>query len=143
MARKRSKNSARAWFVEAFNSHPEWLALKSNDQLVAAWEAAHGKAMPGNIRASMATVKSTMRSERNLTVPRKGKKPGRKKGAVSAAAPKATPESAVAGLEALEKAIDKALVMVKELNVKGLDRVRKHLRIAQAYIVLLFDEQPA
>ena len=136
MAKKRRRKSMRAYFVEQFNQHPEWLELSDNSALVDQWMADHGgKAMPAKVKKSMATCKSSLRNAlRSSNGRRKG---GRKKLAVL----DIPARSAVSGLDDLDAMIDKCLVAARDLNVIGIEPVLKHLRVAQAHIILLFDEK--
>ena len=113
-----------------------FIALTNGDNtnIINQWMADHGgKAMPNRVKKSMATCKSAMRSALRGGPGKKGR---RKKGVVLAAAPRAS----IPGLEKLDEMIDLCVGAARVLNVAGIEPVLKHLRVAQAHIVLLFDD---
>lgn len=143
MARKRRKNSMRGYFREQFEQHPDWLDLADNSNIINQWIADHGgKEMPPKVKKSMATCKSSLRhAARSASGSGSGngrKKGGRKK---TLAVASAAPRSAVAGLEHLDEMIGTCLDTARGLYVVGIEPVLKHLRVAQAHIVLLFDDK--
>jgi hypothetical protein len=132
MGRKRKSGaSVAAYFKALFEQHPEWLALRANKPVLDQWMADNNATtVPANIKANLASLKSKLRAEGRG---HKGKKPGTK-GASRAAT------GAVSELEHLEVMIDRCVEAARELAVKNIGPVLRHLRIARAEIVTLFDE---
>jgi hypothetical protein len=136
MPRKKSKKpSLRSYFKTHFDAHPEWLELKDNSGPLGQWQTDHpGQPVTAKIKANLASLKSKMRADlRGGSL--------RKAAPKTAAAVSVAPSAAVEGLEALEQMIDGCLAVARGMGVDRLGPVIKHLRIALAHIVLMFDEK--
>ncbi len=137
MPRKKNKGqSLRGYFRHQLEEHPEWLDLKDNSAILEQWKIDNpGQDASERIRANLASLKSKMRAD-NRTDPNGAvvapKKTGPKKTNVG-------PAAAVKELEKLEMMIDDCVSSARALAVDRLESVIKHLRIARAQIVLMFD----
>jgi hypothetical protein len=58
------------YFRRLYTEHPEWLAERSNEAILAQWSADHsGEEPPANLKANLANVKSAMRREQEPKEP--------------------------------------------------------------------------
>jgi hypothetical protein len=133
-----SDESMRGYFRDQFERHPEWLELTNNSEVLDQWKRDHNaQEVPANVRQSMSSIKSRMRSERGMG--RMRRKRRKKRGAQAVAS---TPiKSIVKDVEKLELMIDECLSIARSLESRKLKPVIKHLRLARAHIVLMFDEE--
>jgi hypothetical protein len=124
--------STAGYFRKVFGEHPEWLAGKSNADVLARWLADHpGHAeVPEKIKQNLANIKSVLRKQGR-------KKRGRRKQkqAAEATAAVATPRKRVHGLESLELAIDDCLTRARQMDQDGLADVIGLLRKARNAVV--------
>jgi hypothetical protein len=121
------------YFRRVFGEHPEWLAGKSNADVLARWLADHpGHAeVPEKIKQNLANIKSVLRKQGR-------KKRGRRKkeqAAEATAAAVAAPRKSVRGLESLELAIDDCLTRARQMDKEGLADVIGLLRQARNAVV--------
>jgi hypothetical protein len=121
------------YFRKVFGEHPEWLAGKSNADVLARWLADHpGHAeVPEKIKQNLANIKSVLRKQGR-------KKRGRRKKERPAEATAATavaPRKRVHGLESLELAIDDCLTRARQMDKEGLADVIGLLRQARNAVV--------
>jgi hypothetical protein len=121
------------YFRKVFAQHPEWLAGKSNADVLARWLADHpGHAeVPEKIKQNLANIKSVLRKQGR-------KKRGRRKKehpAEATAAAVAAPRKRVPGLESLELAIDDCLTRARQMDKEGLAEVIGLLRQARNAVV--------
>jgi hypothetical protein len=120
------------YFRRVFGEHPEWLAGKSNADVLDRWLADHpGHAeVPEKIKQNLANIKSVLRKQGR-------KKPGRRKKeqAAEATAAVAPPRKRVHGLESLELAIDDCLTRARQMDKEGLGDVIGLLRQARNAVV--------
>jgi hypothetical protein len=121
------------YFRQVFSEHPEWLAGKSNGDVLSRWLADHpGHAeVPEKIKQNLANIKSILRKQGR-------KKRGRRKKeqpAEATAAAVAAPRKRVHGLESLELAIDDCLSHAREMDKEGLGDVIGLLRQARNAVV--------
>jgi hypothetical protein len=134
--RKKTKGpSIRSYFIKLFTDHPDWLGLSTNTGALEQWKSDHNATeVPPNVKQGLASVKSYLR--------RQGK-PGARKPGWKGGRPAKTlaPAAAVPEIELLETRIDECVSMARGLDVTRLEPVIKHLRIALAHIVLMFDNQ--
>jgi len=122
------------YFRKVFAEHPEWLAGKSNADVLARWLADHpGHAeVPEKIKQNLANIKSILRKKSR-------KKRGRRKkegqaGEVTTTTVAASRKS-VRGLESLELAIDDCLTTARMMDSEGLADVIGFLRQARNAVV--------
>ena len=121
------------YFRRVFAEHPEWLAGKSNADVLTRWLADH----PGHaevsekIKQNLANIKSVLRKQGR-------KKRGRRKKeqpAEATAAAVTAPRKSVRGLESLELAIDDCLTRARQMDKEGLGDVIGLLRQARNAVV--------
>jgi hypothetical protein len=133
MATPKTEETTAGYFRKVFAQHPEWLAGKSNADVLARWLADHpGHAeVPEKIKQNLANIKSILRKQGR-------KKPGRRKkeqpGETTAAVVSA-PRKSVRGLESLELAIDDCLTTARKMDKEGLADVITLLRQARNAVV--------
>jgi hypothetical protein len=136
MPRPASGESIASWFREYYHGNPKALKTKSNEAVLASWQAAHpGQEVTTRIKQSMANVKSTMKKKRRR---RKAATP--ESGAVAVTSPR-TARINTANLERLELAIDRCLDMARGLENPKLEKVIKNLRFARNDVVLISGEE--
>jgi hypothetical protein len=125
------------WFRQVFTEQPKLLKIRSNDQVLKMWAAAHPefKTIPDNVKTGLANVKSVMRSKSR----KRGRPSKSDVAAALAAAPKLsvmeTENAAEKGLEKLEIRIDECIADARNLQVKGLDDIINALRRARREVV--------
>jgi hypothetical protein len=134
--RKRSGGNVSAYFRTVFGDQPQWLDLKSNDDVIARFRTDHGMAADADVGQSvkqiMANMKSIMRKETrrgSKVKARLGRPPKALAVAVMATAP-GKPR-----LDTLEELIDDCMVIAKGLDREGLDTVIRLLRHARNGVV--------
>jgi len=134
--RRRRRTSVRAYFREAFTTHPDWLRLSDNSEVLKQWSADHGgKAPDDKVKQSMAACKSAMRVEQGIAT--RGPHKARRRKLVAAVPARAV----LPDVEKLETMIYQADAYARTLEVHKLEPVVRHLRRALAHIVLAFDEE--
>ena len=121
------------YFRQVFTEHPEWLAGKSNADVLARWLEDHPghPEVPEKIKQNLANIKSVLRKQGR-------KKRGRRKKERPAEATAATavaPRKRVHGLESLELAIDDCLTRARQMDKEGLADVIGLLRQARNAVV--------
>jgi hypothetical protein len=119
MARKKSGASISSYFRELFTAHPQLLAEKSNDSIVAHYRKDHSLAddaeLEATVKNNMANMKSVMRKKLRSGPIRGGRSGNR--------------------LEGLEEQIDECLTLAKTIDREGLDSVIGLLRRARNEVV--------
>src|SRR5687768_8176329 len=132
--RKKAKGpSIRSYFIKLFGDHPDWLGLTENSAALQQWKTDHNATeVPLNVKQGLASVKSFLRGQAKGGGKKAGGKGGRPRKSLA-------PAAAVRDVETLETRIDECLSMARGLDVAKLEPVVKHLRIALAHIVLMFD----
>jgi hypothetical protein len=137
MPRAASGESIASWFREYYRANPRAIKIKSNEAVLASWEAAHpGQEVTKQIKQSMANVKSDMKKKRR----RRRKAVAQEGGAVAVTSPR-TSRVNTASLERLELAIDRCLDMARGLENPKLEKVIKNLRFARNDVVLISGEE--
>lgn len=142
--RGRRKQSVSGFFRQQFEEHPEWLHSSSNEELINSWKAAFPNTTEKQLRkvkANLANVKSLLR--------RKEREGGRGRGRPGR--PPGRPSMASAGnaftgrptMERLEEHIDEGLIMAKNLDRAGLEKVIKLLRSARNEVVWKMGQKQA
>ena len=126
--------STAGYFRRVFGEHPEWLAGKSNADVLARWLADHpGHAdVPEKIKQNLANIKSVLRKQGRKKRGRwKKEQPAETGGAATITAPR----KSVRGLESLELAIDDCLTRARQMDREGLADVIGLLRQARNAVV--------
>jgi hypothetical protein len=124
--------STAGYFRRVFGEHPEWLAGKSNADVLARWLADHpGHAeVPEKIKQNLANIKSVLSKQGRKKRGRRKKEPQ-----PAAAAAVTAPRKSVRGLESLELAIDDCLTRARQMDREGLADVIGLLRQARNAVV--------
>ncbi len=136
--KKKKKLSLRAYFYQQFVAHPEWLDLKDNSAILEQWKVDNpGEEASDRIRANLASLKSKLRADKRGGVAVPGKKRGPKPASASVVVVVAS--AAIPELEKLEMLIDESVLFARSLAVAKLEPVIKHLRVARAQIIMMFD----
>jgi hypothetical protein len=123
------------YFRQVFTEHPEWLAGKSNADVLARWLEDHPghPEVPEKIKQNLANIKSVLRKQGR-------KKRGRRKkegqpAEATAVSTVPTSRKSVRGLESLELAIDDCLTGARQMDQEGLADVISFLRQARNAVV--------
>ncbi len=119
--------SKSGWFRNVFTENPGWLKGRSNELVVARWEAEHsGRKFGPSERNACNNIKSILRKQL--------RKRGRKAAVESGGAPPAVKISR-ANLEMLEERIDECMGLARSLDRDGLAPVWQTLRKARNEVV--------
>jgi hypothetical protein len=130
MARKQKGESKNGYFRRIFESHPEWLVAKTNEAVVAQWQADHpGKEMTRQYKQSMANAKSFVRRKN------RGGGKGRRHALVKTLAVGNAAYLKGGDLDHLELMIDESLALARRLDPAGLDLAIRSLRRARNEVV--------
>lgn len=130
--KKRRGESIHGYFRNVFNENPDWIEIKSNDAVLARFQADHPRKKINNrIKQNLANVKSLLR--RDI---REGKREGVKADPFNLGGMTQF-SSAGHGLERLEDYIDECLAMAKNMDRTEMEDVIKLLRRARNDVVLM------
>lgn len=114
------------WFRKVFAEKRAWLEGRSNEDVIALWEAQHpGQKFGSRERNACNNLKSVLR--------KKLRKRGRKAAEDGALVPAV--RISRANLELLEERIDECMSMARTLDREGLEKVAKLLRAARNEVV--------
>jgi hypothetical protein len=143
-----SDETTGGYFRRLFQENPKWLKGRSNDEVLNRWLTDHPghKVVPGNIKAHLSNVKSTMRSKKRRRVAQRTAEP-HPNGAVSqpgqatsvALAVKRKP-TGTTKLDELEYQIDECLILAKHMDRDALHEVISHLRRARNAVVWMIGQ---
>jgi hypothetical protein len=133
--RKQEGDSISSFFRQAFTEHPEWLNVKSNDEVFALWLKEHPDVteVPKNVRQSAANIKTIFRKRHKA----EAKEARRAARAGNGAAPRAGKPAPASQLEQLELHIDECITFAKNLDRDALDGVIRRLRDARNDVVVM------
>jgi hypothetical protein len=128
------------YFRRVFKENRVWLKGRSNDEVLKRWLADHPghKEVPGNIKAHLSNVKSTMRSKKRKKVATRAEAahPSHQSTAVTrVATPVARKPLGSSKLDQLEMQIDDCLIMARQMDHEGLHDVIGLLRKARNEVV--------
>ncbi len=127
-SRRGNGESISGWFRKVFLEKPAWLKGRSNEDVIALWEAQHsGQKFGGRERNACNNIKSVLR--------KKLRKRGRKAAEDGTPVPAPTVRVSRANLELLEERIDECMSMARTLDREGLEKVAKLLRAARNEVV--------
>jgi hypothetical protein len=136
------------YFRRLFKENPAWLKGRSNDEVLNRWLTDHPghREVPGNIKAHLSNIKSTMRSKKRRRVAQRTAE-AQPNGAVSqpghtAAVTLATKRkpTGTTKLDELEYQIDECLILAKHMDREELHEVISHLRRARNAVVWMIGQ---
>jgi hypothetical protein len=132
------------YFRRLFKENPAWLKGRSNDEVLSRWLTDHPghREVPGNIKAHLSNIKSTMRSKKRRRVAQKAEE-AQPTGSVAhptvALSVKRKP-TGTTKLDELEYQIDECLILAKHMDREALHEVISHLRRARNAVVWMIGQ---
>jgi len=127
---KRKGPSMQGIFKQYFRDHPEWLATRTNEAVIAQFSKDHPKIKPDQrVKQAMFNAKNHMKKGK------KGKRGRRRKVAEITAAMK-SPHASSGALQILENHVDDCLAMARAVGQESIRDVVNHLHRARNMLVL-------
>lgn len=128
MPRKaKKKETMSGYFRQTFKAHPEWLQLRSNNDVLSLYRSDHGLPADADVGTSikntLSNLKSVLRSKQ------------RKKAKVAKTHPDMPRAAGNARIDTLEEMIDDCMSLARSLDRNGLRDIIRHLHAARNKVV--------